>query len=588
MTRDSSQEEIIYSDINKSYLVIAPPGYGKTFTMGRRIKYIIENKKISGKLIGLTFTNAAANEMFNRLDIDDNILEKKVYITTFHSFCYNILRNYGSKIELNQRFNIISPIEREDLLKKNLIDLGINQDSIDNVYKNDFSEWILEKRLKLNEGYKNQDFEEIFNKAYDDYENNLKNENKLDFNYLIIKVIELWKKYPVILNFYRKKYEYVLVDEFQDSNMIQYQIFKYLINGVEKPGTNSKKLNFMCFGDDFQSIFIFQGALSNELRIILDDFDYEIKELRVNHRTTSSLIKSINLYLRKGELSTLGINNKIDCYLFNNVEEEAIFILEKIKEFQKGGIALDDICIISRMYFRLNNIKELFENNDLEFIYLKDFRNDTIERKYLNFFNKFDEIILEQRKSGKISSIFMQICENSGYDFDNDIVLQTIYEYIKDYELRKDIKKYHLWEKIQLIKNDMLLELNWGEKIREKTKGKIYLSSVHQVKGLEFSKVIFVGLENFEFPHPRICIKKCINNEVINIQEEKNILYVGISRTKSNLILTSLKQILNREGKIKKRTLSCLLQDIEHFINIIDINNPLSSVTFDSKKCWNC
>ena len=206
----------------------------------------------------------------------------------------------------------------------------------------------------------------------------------------------------------------------------------------------------------------------------------------------------------------------------------------------------------------------------------------------MNFFNKFDEIILEQRKSGKISSIFMQICENSGYDFDNDIVLQTIYEYIKDYELRKDIKKYHLWEKIQLIKNDMLLELNWGEKIREKTKDKIYLSSVHQVKGLEFSKVIFVGLENFEFPHPRICIKKCINNEVINIQEEKNILYVGISRTKSNLILTSLKQILNREGKIRKRALSCLLQDIEHFINIIDINNPLSSVTFDSKKCWNC
>jgi len=586
MKRDKSQEEIVYGDINKSYLVIAPPGYGKTITMARRIIYIIENEKIrkNEKILGLTFTNAAANEMYKKLNLKKNIIEKKVLITTFHSFCYQILRDYGNLIKINNNFNIIGPLERREKLKNQLKNSGIEDDSIDNIFFNNFKKWIMERNLKLNDEYNDNEYNEIFKISYNNYLTEIFKENKIDFDGILLKIIELWEKSPHILELYRVKYRYLLIDEFQDTNALQYKILKYLINGVDAFQNKQEKINFMCFSDPFQSIYIFQGALADNVKILSDEFNCEIKELQINHRISSPLIDSINLFLRKGIEPEYDIIEKIDCILFDNLENESNLILNEIIKLKKNGIDLHNICIIARNYRRLNHIKETFEKHKIDFIFLKDFRSDTIEERYQEVFIKFDEIISKKKKYGKISKIFLEICDSLDYKMKHDLVLKTLYEFIKMYENRTDIIAVPTWKKLQLIKNDILLEINWGQIIREKIRNKVYVSSVHQVKGLEFCAVFFIGLENFTIPSTKMCIM-CYNGRKVKKNEEFNIFYVGISRTKSKINLTSLKKVLTK-GVEKNRSISCIVDKIRSFIKFFYIKQPEKLLVYDSIKCW--
>jgi len=564
--------------------------------MARRIEYIIENNLIrkNEQILGLTFTNAAANEMYKKLNLKKIQIKNKILITTFHSFCYQILRAYGNLIGINNNFNVIGVLEREKLLLKELITLGINklhQNENFNTFKKNLMEkfeiWIVEKSLKLNKDYSDDEYEKIFEKGYKNFLNELSNENKLDFNGILESTVKLWETFPKILEYYRRKYQYILIDEFQDTNVLQYIIFKYLINGIKNFQNKKEKISFMCFGDPFQSIYIFQGALAKSLNRISNDFKCKIHELQLNHRISSPLIDSINLFLRKGIEPNFSEINKIRCLLFNNEEKESNYILNAILKLKEKGIALHEICIIARKYSRLKDIKELLLKNNLYLIDLQEFRNKSIEIKYNEIFTEFDKIISKKIKNCKVSKIFLKICKNLNNDLEQDLVLNTIYEYIRMFENKSEFKNLPCWEILQLIKNDIFLEINWGEIVREKIKNKIYISAVHQVKGLEFSKVFFIGLETFTIPSGGIC-NACFNNKIVadEIKDEFNVLYVGISRTKSNIISTSLKTQLNIRNERKKRKLSCLTDKIKNFFEFIDYNNPQDLVEYDGIKCW--
>ncbi len=135
-----------------------------------------------------------------------------------------------------------------------------------------------------------------------------------------------------------------------------------------------------------------------------------------------------------------------------------------------------------------------------------------------------------------------------------------------------------------MVKNDLLLELNWGNIVRDKIKDRIFLSSVHQVKGLEFKYVFFIGIENYELPSGRNCYNKCHMKRDISLSEEFNIFYVGISRTIYELTFTASRVVL-KWSQIKKRALSCFIEKIDNFVKFID-NETGKPTNYLDNKCW--
>lgn len=564
-------------------VIIAAPGYGKTYSMAKRIEYLVNNNKLEGnrKILGLTFSNAAASEMYKKLDVQDPNLKKRVNIKNYHAFCYKILRRFGYKINYPNDFLILTESERKSYLLNVLIETGVAKTNVESyLYK--LEQWILNKKIPSSSTDNTVGDIATIEKAYNYYIRKLLSENKIDFDLIIEKVIELWNKVPEILDLYRKSFQYLIIDEFQDTNYLQYIIIKLLVEGNDSSDSN-EKIPFQCYCDPYQSIYGFQGALSEKYKVILQDFNPKIISFEKNYRTSSKLIQNICFQLRENQKITNDLDQAVNCNIFNNQAEESNFIINKIIKIIKNNIPLENICIIARTYERLELITSFLVNNDIDFIYLKNFRSGTIEEKFNKIFTYFNEIITQKINEGEIAQIYLKICKKYNYDMEN-IVIKTIYEYIVRYENKLRSKDYKLWQKAQMIKNDILLELNWGIIIREKIKGKIFVSSVHQVKGLEFKYIFFIGIENYELPNWRICIPKCNEKIDINLSEDINIFYVGISRTILELNFTSSKEILKR-GQKKKRALSCFMEKIDNFVNFIDYNTG-NLIDYSDNKCW--
>jgi len=254
---DDKQKEAINLPFNKSALILSPPGFGKTFIMTKRIEYLLRRGDVKKpyQILGLTFTNAAANEMKRRvLEILPNV-SNQVLIFNFHSLCFMILKYYGYKIGLKKDFLILSS-NKAQKEKDRLLENEIYNNHLNNKSKNiflEFKSWYTEKIIKNNNYHSKNHL--IFNKVINNYKEYLKQNNCIDFDFLLFFTIELFEEYPKILEYYRKSFYYILVDEFQDTNPQQYLILKYLINGNKNFPSKKKRINFMIFADELQSIF---------------------------------------------------------------------------------------------------------------------------------------------------------------------------------------------------------------------------------------------------------------------------------------------------------------------------------------------
>ncbi len=229
-------------------------------------------------------------------------------------------------------------------------------------------------------------------------------------------------------------------------------------------------------------------------------------------------------------------------------------------------------------------VKSLLDERGISYIYLKDFRSEVIEEKFYNLFLTFDILISEKKISGSIIDAFFETCNRKGYDLD-DIVITTIHKFILKCERNLKFKKLKLWQKALEIKNDIYLEMNWGAVVRENTKDKIFLSVVHQVKGMEFNNVLFLGLENYQLPSGFKCFNKCSKHLYQDMSEEENIFYVGVSRAISELVFTSSKEVI-KKGVKKTRSLSCFINKIKQFVRLID-HERNETVNYSDVKCWN-
>ena len=332
-------------------LILAGAGSGKTKVVTSKIAYLIEELQVpSWKILAITFTNKAANEMRDRVSklIDEDI--SSMWIGTFHSICVRILRKNIDKIGYSSSFTIYDRDDQITVVKEAIGELGLDRDiykprSLVNDISNIKSEGLSPKEyIDLN---KTNFFKENLGKIYEIYEKKLVSNNALDFDDLLIKTVDILRDYEDVRDFYRSKFEYIFVDEYQDTNKIQYEFIK-LVAGKEP--------NLTVVGDNDQSIYKWRGADINNILNFHKDFPgAKIVKLEQNYRSTQKILEVANKVIENNRtrieknLWTSRNEGKPVVYReFPHSNEEEYGVINKIIGLHYKGEEFKDMAILYR------------------------------------------------------------------------------------------------------------------------------------------------------------------------------------------------------------------------------------------------
>ncbi|QUH24214.1 ATP-dependent helicase [Methanobacterium alkalithermotolerans] len=567
ITLDDDQKKAIYSSREKSLLVLAPPGAGKTLVMAKRIEFLIRTKAIRSpyKILGLTFSNSAADEMKKRVIKEVSGSKGRVHITNFHSFAYSVLKAYGNRAIIKRNFSVLGELDSEGLIIDKLgISGSFSLSKYDERRKaaqkmlDRYKIWKIERILKLNGDYCDKKFDKHFEAALNAFKDELRNINALDFDHILYYSYILLKNNENILNYYRSVFQYILVDEFQDTNPIQFKLLELLANGIDSSLPNRP---VFILADPNQGIYEFQGANPKNIEDLLNTFNIEKIELKGDHRFGSDgikkLIDEISNFIEEKTLSLSPSQSDKPVYcIFDNKKDEAHYIHEKIKEF-KDDVKLHEIAILSPQGYNLDIIKKRL--NKEEYIFLPDFKGIEIEKKYKSLFN---ELKKTAGIKGCLEEIIIDITKKIGIEIDNDL-LQILINIARKYDNKVSMM---LQDKILLFSNEVLLEINWGDILRKEIKNKIFLSTIHSAKGLEFQKVIVCGIESGSLPFFVSC-NKCNEHglDENSWMESLKLLNVGVSRAKLELLISSS----NSRRRFKTHP-SCVLKPFYRHLEILN------------------
>ncbi len=349
--------------INGPVLIIAGPGSGKTRVITHRIAYLIRVCGVSPhRIMAVTFTNKAAKEMVMRLNNLVSASVKDLTIGTFHAICVRILRQDGAAIGVEKDFVIYDNDDQLSLIKKCFESLNLDpkQYSASTILSHisNAKSRMLNTEMYIQQG--GSYFEEVVGRVYEKYQQMLEKSNALDFDDLLIKTVKLFKKHPEILEKYRSRYLHIMVDEFQDTNLVQYQFVKLLAGGYR---------NICVVGDPDQSIYSWRSA---DVRNILDfekDFpDAKTVMLEQNYRSTKNILAtassviSSNSQRKKTELWTDNeAGGKIEIIETFTQQEEAQFVVREVERLLKTGEAkLSDCAVMYRTNAQSRVLEEAF------------------------------------------------------------------------------------------------------------------------------------------------------------------------------------------------------------------------------------
>ena len=346
-------------------MVIAGAGSGKTRVLTNRIAYLIAEKNIlESNILAITFTNKAAKEMKERIYALVGETSKYIWINTFHSMCVRILRQHIELLGYNKNFTILDTSEQKTIIKNIVKNLNLSEDSYQpaNVLKiisNSKNNMITVKQLREQSRF---GFMKNVAEIYAHYQSYLKKNSVLDFDDLMLKTITLFTKHPEVLAIYQNKFEYIHVDEYQDTNVIQYKLIK-MLSAMHK--------NVYVVGDDDQSIYSWRGACSDNIINFEKDYDnVELIFLDQNYRSNSTILDAANAVIKnntdrkeKALWSENKGGGKISVYAASNDKDETDDIANKISELKKEGIAYKDIAIL----YRANYLSRQMENSCLAF-----------------------------------------------------------------------------------------------------------------------------------------------------------------------------------------------------------------------------
>lgn len=618
------------STLEGAILVTAGAGSGKTRMITHKIAHMIKELGISPyNILAITFTNKAANEMKERIERmvgnTDNM-----WICTFHAMCSKILRRNIDMLEFTKSFSIYGDTEKSRVIKRimseNPVILRANNSEKNSINAETIS-WHIsnaKNNLMSPEIYSKYIHDkkkcEIITSAFTEYESELQKANALDFDDLLVKTYDLFKKFPDILEYYQDRFKYIFVDEFQDTNTAQYELIKLLAN---------KYKNICAVGDEDQCIYSWRGAQVGNVKQFTKDFENcKIFKLEQNYRSTKKIVTLANKLIKNNSCridKNLWTENSdgldIEVKQTYNDIEEAEFLAEKIENLVTNcGYNYSDIAVLMRVNslsrileeklltynipYRIYGGFKFFERKEIKdttaYLYLVTNPNDTeATTRMLGFPKKGigDVSIADITEiSNKENVPLMEvICNASKYNIKGSLKakLDSVRDLFLDLNEKKesmDLQEFveylikivgikdAIGNKTEEDENKCLNIDDFIKSVAEFTSKNedatideflqsitlmrdidtmqdednfVSLLTVHAAKGLEFNIVFIVGLNDGLFP-----LSRAINSPDINeLEEERRLMYVAITRAKNRLILTRPKIKFNFEKHCQDYTL---------------------------------
>jgi DNA helicase-2/ATP-dependent DNA helicase PcrA len=524
--------------------------------MARRIELLIKSGFIKApkKILGLTFTNTAAGEMID--DVKSRIIEKNldlVKIMTFHSLSYKILRAYGGLIGVDRDFKILSEIEQTRILQEVSARLSLPFDEIQ------FLDWRKEVFLKDKPSFSSS-YSGVASEIYQEYINELSN-NKVDYDNLLLKTIDLFEKHPLVLDVYRSLFQYILVDEFQDTNPLQFKFLQFLVFGSSFSAVDGDVIPIYILADKAQAIYRFQAAAPENVEVAKQLFGCTEIKLDVNYRTSSESIIRLTAAMR-GDTNKSS-PSKVNLAISADPSEEGKLVIDRLTTFTGR---LHDVGVISQTQYALGTVRTLLDEYHIPYVFVPDFSAKAIEKKYVDIFRQISLLSNEKNMGGALSMRIRQIYSENKQSEKDDEVLSALLTLASNFDAQA--RQLPFPERALLFYNDIFLQLNWGKLLRKTVRDKVFLSTIHGVKGLQFNQIHILGLSCFEHIHYDVCWScgwgKNIKSFPVQLDDSHNTLYVGATRAQEDLYLYSTQK--TSRGKIRK--IVCLLSSYRDYLNI--------------------
>ena len=592
-------------------LILAGAGSGKTRVLTHRVAYLIEEKAVNPwNILAITFTNKAAGEMKERVEKLVGFGAQSIWVATFHSTCVRILRRFADRLGYDVGFTIYDADDQKTLMKQTLKRLDLNpkmfkdktvlaaiSDAKDKMISPD------QMRLQSAGDYHARKVSEI----YQAYQDALRENNAMDFDDLLLRTVELLRDHPDVLEYYQERFRYIMVDEYQDTNNVQFQFIRLLAG---------KYRNLCVVGDDDQSIYKFRGA---DITNILSFEEYfpgaKVIKLEQNYRSTTSILNAANEVIRhnrgrkqKRLWSENGQGEPVKFCHFENGYEEAQETISKVQELVRSGEytyadcavlyrtnaqsrTFEEKCIAANVPYRLIGGVNFYQRQEIKDIlaYLKTIasgRDELAVRRIINvpkrgigaatlekvafaaaqngtgFFAALehpDRIPGVGKTGAKLKSFFNQIMvlRAQAEFMDAGELIEQVLEstgYLEELESLEDEKAEQKQQNIdELISKasdfyaqredatlqDFLDEVSLVADIDslDSSADRVTLMTLHAAKGLEFPAVFLSGMEDGLFPS----YQSINSGDISDVEEERRLCYVGITRAMKTLTLSAAK-----------------------------------------------
>ena len=579
--------------IDGPVLVMAGAGSGKTKVLTTRIAYLIEEGIPSYNILAITFTNKAAAEMRDR--VSNLIGDVSSFIGTFHSLGVRIIRENHDILGLPNNFTIIDSDDTNTIIKKLLKEMNLDSKQYSPSYVRNRISFIKNQMLTDGELDRlfNTPMDKVVVEVYHRYNNKLKTSASVDFDDLLLQPVNLFKEHKDILEYYQDKYRYILIDEYQDTNPVQYKLSVMLSN---------KYKNIFVVGDMNQSIYAFRQADFRNISNFEKDFKgAKVIKLEHNYRSTNNILSAANEVIKHNTerkdlklFSDNGDGVKIKYMRAYDEKHEIALVIDEIKHLLSEGYKNEDIAILYRTNAQSRAIEDVFLAKGIPYkvfgsyyFYNRKEIKDLIS--YLRLiYNPHDEISLrrvintpkrgigeiaiaaieERAKQQNISMFdaletrkeleFKEIIEDLIKRSESLSLTELIDEVLERSGMKKELESSKALEDEIRLENlmevksitasfeertgsanlgDFLEEVSLIADISNHTEDGdvVTLMTLHSAKGLEFPVVFLVGMEEGLFPHNMSLMEN-------NLEEERRLCYVGITRAKERLYLTNAKR----------------------------------------------
>ena len=631
-TLNAEQREAVFHT-EGPLLILAGAGSGKTRVLTHRIAYLIEEKGINPwNIRAITFTNKAAGEMRERVDDIVGFGSESIWVSTFHSTCVRILRRHIDRLGYDNNFTIYDSDDQKTLMKDVCKLLQIDtktyrERTILSAISSAKDEMVTPEEYELN-AYGDFSKKKIA-EAYKEYERQLKANNALDFDDLLVKTVQLFQTQPEILEYYQDRFRYIMVDEYQDTNTVQFKLISLLA---------AKYKNLCVVGDDDQSIYKFRGANIQNILSFEKEFEHtKVIKLEQNYRSTSTILDAANAVIKnnvgrkaKSLWTENGEGEKVQFRQFDTAYDEAEYIVGDIRErVDNGKAAYCDHAVL----YRTNAQSRLFEEKMITanipykivggvnfyarkeikdlLAYLKTIDNgkddlavrriinvpkrgiglttvnritEAAQQRGISFYEtlcsadlvpglgrsiskleSFAAMIEYFRKEAEhlsITELMEEILTETGYveelkaegEEEAEARLQNIDEFLNKIAAYEESCEEELptlsgfLEEVALVADIDSLD---------EESDYVVLMTLHSAKGLEFPYVYLAGMEDGIFPS----YMTITADDPTEIEEERRLCYVGITRAKKELAMTCARRRMIR-GETQYNKMSRFLKEV--------------------------